>query len=719
MYRDWLRDTKITYIARLALIAAVIIGMALFAWTNLIVYAGKEGVLISNSVYFTLEDVAISKGLDTQIMSFNIQLNNDSDSVVDYNHYGIKVASQAGGSYYARMTKTTDGLVAVHSTTSYNYVTTIPIAVETSQLQVTVFERSGGKLLDVGSLSVASAQSFGEQPGQLLLNLADVDTSLTTSSYVTVQVLKAITVPQDGKWTLLVDALLTPTGSESITLPTGLKYLLHDEQDKILVFTANAINGNSINAGQTKHVLLTVELDTIPNVDKMVLELANNNLGTISFGKLSLISLSQVAKMGEKIPYLIQGREGLNLELQKAEEQLISNKKGVLITTVLHNGSKSALQTPTLTGTMISDQAALSIATDTIISPDAYIAQGKSGIYKFFVLLPEGIAAEQLKFVTGTSNTASGKTTGAAVTSATKDNSLSVSTANITSTVPIALVSLQDGITTATNLDSIASYTLGQAFTFDSGSKLIDPELEMSVVELNGYTNADNGYQSVIAKFKFLNKSNETLALPTFDTTLTDASGTSFPGTRETTSLTQLIPNAAYVYSYSYMLPPTATGAFKLSILDTSNFTQVKLPIADYKVTMNQTGEDDPNAISKVLSFYPYTVNIENWELSSVYSSNAYSYKLKLSLDIQKVAEVIVDNTIATMEFELVDGRDRILGSNNQTLQGKGKLINGAQTVTFTDIKSEQLDYPLTLRIYENITTSAGVAKRLMATFKQ
>jgi hypothetical protein len=771
MYMDRLRDGKLTHAARIALVVAVILSMALSAWTNLIAYAGKEGVFINNSVYFTLEDVAISKGSDTQMMRFNVQLNNDSDSVVDYNQYGIKVTSKAGGSYYAQMTKTADALVAPHTATSYYYVSTIPGTVETSQLQVTVFERNGASLRDIGSLSVANAQSVGEQTQQLLLNLADVDTSLTTNSYVSVQALKAITIPQEGKWTLLVDAAITPTGSESITLPTGLKYLLHDGQGRTLLFTSNAIDGNSINAGQTKHVLLTATMDTIPNVDAMTLELANDNLGTRSFGKLSLASLFHIAKMGEKIPYVVQGREGLTLEIQKAEEQLVSTKKGALITTVLHNDSKSTLQTPTLIGTVISNEAALSIATDTIITPDAYIAPGESGVYRFAVQLPEGIAAEQLQFLVsdnqktaattssqsstgnnaaatntsaatstaattsatnttgasnaaatgaGTSSAASGaSTTTGTTTSATTGSSSSSSAANTTSTIPIALVSLQEGLTAATNMNSISPYTLGQAFTFYSGSKLIDPNLEVSVVELNGHTNADNGYQTVIAKFKFLNKSNETLALPSFDTSLTDTSGTSFPGTRQTTSLTQLIPDSAYVYSYSYMLPPTATGAFKLSILDASNSTKVKLPIADYKVTVNQTGEDDPNAISKLLSFYPYTVNIENWELSSVYSSNAYTYKLKLGLDIQKVVDVIVDNTFATMEFELIDGRERVLGSTTQQLQGTGKLISGAQTITFTDIKSEQLDYPLTLRIYENITTSTGIAKRLMATFKQ
>ncbi|MEK3916994.1 hypothetical protein [Paenibacillus sp. FSL H7-0331] len=762
-----LPDGKLLHKGRIAVLIVSILCLIFYSWSTVITYAGKEGVFINNSVYFTLEEVSISKGADSQMMRFNVKLNNDGDTVVDFNQYGIKVTSTAGGSYYAQMSQAADALVSPHTAAGYYYVATIPGSLQTSDLKVTVFQRSGSSTQDVGSLSVANADSLGEQAQQLLLNLAEVDTSLTTSSYVSIEAIKAITVPQDGKWTILIDAAVTPTGSETITLPSGLKYLLRDGQGRTMVLASNALDGSSINAGQTKHVLLTATTDSVPVTDKMSLELSLDNTGIKSFGKLSLSSIFQLVKMGDRTPYLVQGRTGVTLELQKAEEQLISTKKGALVTAVIHNDSKSTLQTPSLLGTLISSDAALSVSAETVVSPEAYIAPGESGIYRFAVVLPEGIAADKLQFLvsdtgkvsgTGTastsnnssasnstntntsgstgasttnSSTTNSSTTGAATNTTTNSNSSSNnssnsssasqsnSTSSITSSLPIAIVSLQEGLAAASNLNSIPQYELGQPFTFSTGSHVIDNNLDVSMVELNGHTNADNGYQTVIAKFKFLNKSNDTLALPTFDTTLTDSSGTIFPGTRQTTSLTQLIPDSAYVYSYSYMLPPSAQGNFKLSILDSSNSLKLKLPIADYKVAVNQAGEDDPTAVSKKLSFYPYTVNIEEWNLSSVFSSNAYTYKLKLSLDIQKAAEVIVDNTFAQMEFELVDGRDRVLGSTTQQLQGTGKLINGTQTITFTDIKSEQLDYPLTLHIYEDITTPTGVAKRLIATFKQ
>jgi hypothetical protein len=754
------RDGKSTRIVCIAAVLITVLYLAFSIWTPGISYAGKEGVFINGSVYFTLEEVTISKGSDTQMMRFNVKLNNDGESVTDFNHYGIKVTSTTGESYYAELSQTANALVSPHSASTYSYVATIPGAMDSSQLKVTVFERNGTNLSDVGSLSVVGVQSVGEQAHQLLLNLSDVDTSLTTNAFVSFQAVKAVALPQDGKWTVQVDAMVTPTGTESITLPAGLKYILQDGQGRAIAMSSSAVDGSSINAGQTKHVLLTVSMDTLPSTDAMTLQLSADSSGITSFGKLSLSPLFQSAQTGEHISYLLAGRQGITLEVQKAEQQQTNNKKEALITAVLHNDSKSTLQAPTLQGTLISQADTISVNTDTVITPDTYIAPGSSGIYRFAAQLPDGITAGSLAFLlsephstssgsasssqsttstnattgttTGTTGTTAGTTTGTttgttastkadtATAAATTSNSPSTTAATSqTNAIPLMVVSLVNGLTSLGDISQITQYQLGQSFVFDTGSRLIDPNLDVSVVELNGHMNADNGYQTVVAKFKFLNKSSETLTLPAFDTSLTDSSGTSYPGTRQTTTLQTLIPNSGYVYSYTYMLPPSAQGSFKLSILDTSNSSKIKVPIANYLVSVSQSGEEDPNALVKTLSFYPFNVKIEDWNLSSVYSSGVYTYKVKLGLDIKKVEEVIVDDSFSTLEFELVDGLNRVLGSTTQKLQGTGKLISGSQTITFADVKSEQLDYPLSMHIYEAITTPTGTARRLVATFKQ
>ncbi|MFD0677928.1 MULTISPECIES: hypothetical protein [unclassified Paenibacillus] len=739
-----LREAASSRIVRITAILFTALCIAFSAWTSGISFAGKEGVFINSSVYFTLENVSISKGSSNQTMQFQLQLNNDGDSILDYNYYGVKVTSTSGGSYYAQLSKQANAQVPGHTAVSYYYVSTIPAGLDASQLQVTVFERNGNgsSVRDIGSLSVANAQSIGQTNNQLLVNLSDVDTAVTTNSFVSYQAVKAVTLPQDGKWTLLVDAMVTPTGTETITLPSGIKYLLHDGQGRTLTLSSNAVQGTSINAGQSKHILLTTTMDTLPSTDAMTLDLSLDSAGITSLGKLSLAPLFQLAKMGERVPYVLNGREGITIELQKAEAQEINNKNGALLTAVLHNDSKSTIKAPTLQGVLISKEATLSVNTSAVVVPETYLAPGESGSYRFAAQLPEGTAAEKLQFLvseavtdvsasnktntntnTGT-NTNTSASTGSNTTAnstTTGSNASSGGTQNSTEAgaIPILAASLSEGLSAGSNMNNIPQYELGQSIVFDSSSELIDPNLKVSLIELNGHTDSENGYQTVVAKFKLMNNSNETLKIPNFGTSLTDSSGTTYPGARQTTTLQELIPNTAYVYSYSYMLPPAATGQFKLSITDASNTSSIKVPIANYKVSVAQTGEEDPQAVAKKLSLYPFDVTLDYWAINAQYSSGSYTYTLKGNFDIKKSEQVIVDDSFSTLEFEVVDATNRILGSTTNKLQGTGKLISGLQTITFANVKSEQLEYPVTIRAYEVITTSTGTAKRLLATLTQ
>ncbi|NOU98155.1 hypothetical protein GC093_33730 [Paenibacillus sp. LMG 31456] len=736
-----LREAVSSRIVRITAILFTALCIAFTTWTSGISFAGKEGVFINSSVYFTLENVALSTGSSNQTMQFQLQLNNDGDSIIDYNYYGVKVTSTSGGSYYAQLSKQADAQVPGHSAISYYYVSTIPGGLDASQLQVTVFERNGNgsSVRDVGSLSVANAQSIGQTNHQLLVNLADVDTAVATNSFVSYQAVKAVTLPQDGKWTILVDAMVTPMGTETITLPSGIKYLLHDGQGRTLSLSSNAVQGTSINAGQSKHILLSTTMDTLPSTDAMTLDLSLDSAGISSLGKLSLAPLFQLAKMGERVPYVLNGREGITLELQKAEQQQISNKNGAIFTAVLHNDGKSTIKAPSLQGVLISKEATLSVNAAAVVVPETYLAPGESGAYRFVAQLPDGTAAEKLQFLiseaasdtsSATAKTNSSASTGSTSTAGSNSNtSASNTTSNGSSnstegassigSIPILAATLQEGLTAGSNMNNIPQYELGQPIVFDSSSELIDSNLQVSLVELNGHSDSESGYQTVIAKFKLLNNSNETLQIPSFGTSLTDITGTTYPGARQTTALQELIPNAAYVYSYSFMLPPSAKGQFKLSLTDASNASNIKVPIADYKVSVANTGEEDPQAVTKKLSLYPFNVTMDYWTINAQYSSGSYTYSLKGNFDIKKSEQVIVDDTFSTLEFEVVDATNRILGSTTHKLQGTGKLISGLQTITFTDVKSEQLEYPVSIRVYEVITTSTGTAKRLLATLTQ
>jgi hypothetical protein len=664
--------------------------------------AGKEGVFINGSVYFTLEEAAIAKGADYQTLRFQVKLNNDGGAAVNFNAFGIRVTSASGGSYYAELTQKGEGIVRPYTAAAYFYSAVVPAGEPLDQLHVTVFQRGGGEL---GSLSVANVENLQSNEQQLLLALQEIDEAASDSASVSFQAVKGQAVPQNGQWLVTVDLAVTPTGTDTVTLPSALQFYLRDASGYAHPMTAKSLSGTALSAGQSSHYLLSAALNEQPSAESLTLELAKQTAADDPLGRLSLASIFLLGQQGEKVAYPMDGRQGVQLEVQKAEELMQSGKRQALITAVLHNDSKRTLQAPVLSGTIVSTLDEMMLKTDAVLKPDTYLAPGTSGTYKFALELPDGIQTESLQFLVSEDITTTASGTGTTASAQ-------------TASVPVAGITLSGLTAATTGLEQLPAYELGKPLAFDTNNEVIDPKLEVSVVELTGHTNTENGYQTVVAKFKFLNRSGQTLALPAFATELTDAYGTSYPGSRQTTSLQQLIPNSAYVYSYSYLLPPSSEGPYKLSILDQSATTKYKVAIADYLVKVDGAGSlsTDPQP---VLSFYPYQIKLESWSLSSQYSSGTYSYKLKLGLDIKKEDQVITDASFSTMEFEVVDTNGRALGSSSQVLQGTNKLVNGLQTISFTNIKSEQFEYPLTVRVYESIVTPSGTVKRLVAELKQ
>jgi hypothetical protein len=499
---------------------------------------------------------------------------------------------------------------------------------------------------------------------------------------------------------------------------------LKDKTGKSYVTTANMVDGTSLGTGHTSHLILTAAADVQPDVSNFMLELARPDASGTVLGKLNIGPRFAVVPAGQRVPYVLQGSKGLSVELEHVQLHRQTDSQQVLVSVLFHNDSDHTVQLPAFTGTLVSPVNSLSIDAELVLPPDPYVASGKSAAYRFAADVPDSVNADDLQILISeqkavkTAAAANGSN-GNSGASANSGASGSASQADASSTaIPVMAASLQGALASSGGV-SASPYVIGQPMKFDPASSLIDPNLEVSVVELNAHTNDDNGYQTAIAKFKFVNKSSSTLALPAFSTELVDASGVSYPGVRQTTALQQLIPNTAYVISYSYLLPPMSEGTYTLNILDTSNTSKYKVPISSNQVTFKPFVDNNTNFAVRDLSFYPFNVKIEDWRVAQTYSGGSYTYKLNLIMDIQKIDPVIVDETFSTMEFDLVDSQNRLLGSTSMPFIGANKLVSGNQTINFTNIRTEQFEYPVTINVYETIQTQSGPAKRLVATLKQ
>ncbi|WP_079912975.1 hypothetical protein [Paenibacillus sp. 32352] len=268
-----------------------------------------------------------------------------------------------------------------------------------------------------------------------------------------------------------------------------------------------------------------------------------------------------------------------------------------------------------------------------------------------------------------------------------------------------------------------APYDYNTPFRFDTNTDAIDPNMDVSLVELHMHENEGEGYQTVIGKYKLTNRSDQPLPIPVFQTKLITENGQTYSGSRQSTTTQEIMPNTSYVISYSYIMPSELKDQnFILKIVDTKTAAPVSTTLGAYRLALQ------PNSLNEeMLTFYPFKVKVNLWQLSAkanlssaaAPSPTTYSYKLKLDLDIERQEQVIVDQNFSRMSLELVDPTGRLLSVKTLSFTGVNRLVSGKQFIQFDNLKTDEQEYPLTVNVYETITTPTGEAKRLVASFKE
>ncbi|NHN29791.1 hypothetical protein [Paenibacillus agricola] len=279
---------------------------------------------------------------------------------------------------------------------------------------------------------------------------------------------------------------------------------------------------------------------------------------------------------------------------------------------------------------------------------------------------------------------------------------------------------LKIGVPTAVSspVQLLPAYAMGTTIPVDPLNRLLDLGTQVSLMELHMHENPGSGFKSVVAKFRLQNTSGETVTLPEFQTELIGSDGASYSGTRQSAVAAELMPHLGYVVSYSYMVPASEKGdSLGMKLLDSKTTAPYSTTIGGFQTAVQAVVED-----SELMSFYPFDVKLNDWTMSAYTNAGipvTYSYKLKLNLTVERVEDVVVDANFSKFTIELVDGLGRTLGSQSVPFSGNDMLISGEQTIQINNIKTEQQEYPLTIKLYETITTPNGEAKRLVKTLQQ
>ncbi|NOU95338.1 hypothetical protein GC093_19225 [Paenibacillus sp. LMG 31456] len=261
-----------------------------------------------------------------------------------------------------------------------------------------------------------------------------------------------------------------------------------------------------------------------------------------------------------------------------------------------------------------------------------------------------------------------------------------------------------------------SSYQMGETMKFDALSQLIHPNLNVSVVEFHMNDNEDEGSKSVTAKFRLFNKSDLPIAVPVFQTDLISSDGYTYTGNRQSITTQRILPNSGLVINYAYTLPSSEKGTgLVIRVNDTQKAAPYKTSIAAYGINLQQMDTNEK------FSVYPFDAKVNYWTVSPMYNRKGdltYSYKARFDLEMKRVEQIQVDASFSKLQLEIYNSTNNLIGTQQISFIGANRLISGENNIML-DATSDQLERPLTIKLYESFTTPAGNSKRLLGVFTQ
>jgi hypothetical protein len=707
-------------------------------------FAGKQGVFLNNSTYFTLGDVILASGSDKGALRFTLELNNGSDQSIDFNHYGVKIVDSSGTSYTAQLSEKSTATVSPNQTQDFKFISQIPSDLKADQLKVDIFEydySSSSKSKDVGALSVAAAIT-GNQPSnpQIVLNMNEVDSTLPTDALVSFELGKSYRVLQNGAWNVYTDFYVQNLGGSGFKLPSGLIYNLKDSSGLQYDAQTASTTSSTLLPMETTKITVHAPVPASVKTDHLTLQLSKK-LETEKdvIGSVDLTTSLQASKLKDTVDYPTADKKGLQIATTWAATNVQTDGLHIQANITLTNNGTSVIAVPSLNGIFQTANGSISLSAVDNATRDAYLSPKDTTVYRFSGVLPTNTSTDDLQIVvleknassssststqTGsTSNTTTGTTTGTTGTTTGTTTSSTASTSTTSGSTGSTTASTTNASTqTSTNLPVLITdlagigngqdmtpytdaqdYTIGTPFVVENNN-LIDSTTDVALMEMHWLENSDFGYKTVIGKYKITNKGTSSIDLPNFQTDLVNAEGNTYKGSRQTTAASTVLPNTSYVVSYSYIVPASETGdQLAMSLYDAN-----QIGMGSYKVKLQSEVESGP------ISFYPFQVDVKDYSISALYGNSSYTYKLQMNWDITRQEQVIVDTNFSKMSFDLVDAEGNVLATESHAFTGDQKLTGGKQTIEFTSTKVDQLQSGVSIRMYELIETPNGQAKRLV-----
>ncbi|CAG7642498.1 hypothetical protein PAESOLCIP111_04347 [Paenibacillus solanacearum] len=655
-------------------------------------------VSIAPDVAYTLEEAALSPGTESQTLRFRLRLTNDSGKPVDLNDYGVMVKDAGGQTYSAGLTEKKNARVFPGKSEDFAYLADVPVWLEASQLNIMLFAWDYAQpsfMKEIGALPVAAAVSEGGSKRQkVYIEVDEIDSTLPDDAMASFEVARSMRIAKDGGWTLYIDLLVENIGTSSYKLPTSLQYILKDTNR--LIYLATPVSGGdaTLLPREQTTITLAAAIPADKHANELKLHFSKKNAAdTIDYGSVALRGSTVLQTSGTSVP--VQAAATSGLELRFIQASAVKTPEGSKLTARAElSNTGTALETvPGLTSQFqFAGSGIAAAAVDGGVHP-AFLAPGETTVYRFSAILPDVWGENRVELSVFNKKTAGSSTV----------------------SVPAALFELKrEQVTAGEPLPEGIPYLIGDPVKIEPNN-LLDERIGLSLMSLYTHTNEDSGYQTAIAKWKVTNRGDTALTLPPFQTELIGSTGKVYAGTRQNSAPASLLSNTSYVVSYSYMIPLTETGdSFVMHAVDDKTSPSNRLTIAAVRVQPQKESQ------TNVVSLYPYRIEFKEHHYLWTYdkSDNVFGFKMRLLLNIAKQEQVVVDSGFSKLQLELTDASNRILGTQTVPFVGVNKLVSGMQTINFSNLKTDQVDSRMTVKVYEVIDTPSGQAKRLIQELK-
>lgn len=670
--------------------------------------------LQSGSLSFTVDSAILSTETGGTTLQFQLKAANGGKSSVRLSDYGVRVVRSGSGSIAAKLLTKLNAVLAAGQSASSRYAATVPAGSKLADFKIVVFKWNSGSskyMTDIGQVS--AAQAAPSLSGPSLLTLAQADSSYSSSLSVQWKPARTYRIAQDGLVYLYADLWLTNMSAAQLTLPASLSYRFKTSASEVdEAYAAEVLSGldKVLQPYETRKVTLrTAVPSTVLSAKGWILQLYTTaqNIPLI-LGAVSLGDAEAVAAIGGNQSYLAAAPSS-PLVFTVNKTTLTTRSDGILYvsTVTVRNSGSVPVSIPDL-GAVYQYQGlgATDAKMDTASHP-SYLAGGASTTYTFSAVLPADVQAADSRVILQESKTA--KAAGTAGASGT------AGTAGVTPQIlPVTVTGLAAATKPTNAYTSAVAYQPGTALKLQQGT--FSTDLSVSLLELKEYLNPDTGYRTAVGKFRLTNNGSTELALPAIANELIGQSGSSYPGTRQSTSVQSILPGTSFITAYSYVLPDSETASnFVLNVYDSATGAGDKLSLGSFRVQLQTDPED--TSYPYTMSLYPYRLSIlDPYYLTWSYdiSSGAYTGQVKIDVASTRVDNVGVDSGFTGVEFDLVNQiTGKTLGTASCAFAGTSKLKDGQLTLKYSGVDSDQIGLNA-LRVYETSPTPNGTVKRLL-----